>query len=310
VTAPPGLAGVAFDLLGKAGTDSVDGEEPAWLSVPPTVTASPDVQLLRDVYGLRFGLLAQVTGPDTQPRTYLFDMDLCHGFYQVLASGYHPDATAAAAAWRALVGQLRGVEPVAAPADLLPHLLPGGGLIDGIFGQPLTDSHFHELFRGDRVVSAIADALDDAGRPITRPSADPEQATDLARSLADRFRTWAAHHDVDLPPAGGPNEDVVVWMLHDWVTPGTTEQLCLACSPHRIAAFTAYLNDDWQPHDRSRALAVLEPWARYCLERSGVTGVPAEHTLAWAARAAREPEAVGADLGNDLNRPLDETTVT
>ena len=280
VIAPLRPAGVALDLLAKVGTSSIAGEEPAWLDVPPTVTASPEVLLLRDVYGLRFGLLAQVSGPDAQPRSYLFDVDLCHGFYQVLASGYHPDVTAAAAAWRALVGvSAAGAQPAPVPADLLPHVLPGGGLISEIFGRPLTDDHFRELYRGDR-------------------------------SLADRFRAWAARHRVDLPPAGGPDEDVVVWMLHDWVAPGTSEQLCLACSPHRIAAFTAYLNDDWRPHDRSRALAVLRPWARYCLERSGVTGTAAEHTLAWAARAARAPEAVGSDLGNNLNRPLDETTVT
>lgn len=308
VIAPPELAGTAQNLLSR---DVSAGEEPAWLGVPPTVTASPDVQLLRDVYGLRCGLLTQVTGPSGQPRTYLLDVDLCHGFHQVPASGYYPDVATAAAAWRALVGvSAVEAEPVVAPADLLQHVLPGVGMIDGLFGAPQTDDHFREIYRGDRIVSAIVDALDDAGRPITRPHRDLRQDGGLARSLVERFRNWAAANGVDLPTDDDPDDDIVAWMVYDWVLPGMPEQLCLACSPHRIAAFTAYLNDDWMPEVRDRALTVLEPWARYCLESSGVTGTAAEHTLAWAARAAREPEAVGADLGDSLSCPFDETTVT
>jgi hypothetical protein len=55
---------------------------------------------------------------------------------------------------------------------------------------------------------------------------------------------------------------------------------------------------------------VLHSWVRFCLEHSVVTGQAAADTLAWARRAAREPEAVGGDLGNNLNRPIDETTLT
>jgi hypothetical protein len=74
--------------------------------------------------------------------------------------------------------------------------------------------------------------------------------------------------------------------------------------------FTAYLNDDWQPADRDRALAVLPPWARYCLERSGITGPAAEHTLTWAQRAVHDPQAVGSDHGDNPGQPVDETTAT
>ena len=90
--AAPSLAALALEVLRHAPTGS--HEEPVWLGVPPTLTASPEVLMLRDAYGLRFGLLAQVTGPSAQPRTYLFDVDLCHGFHQVLDSGYHPDTGA------------------------------------------------------------------------------------------------------------------------------------------------------------------------------------------------------------------------
>lgn len=308
VIATPGLAGLAVDLLRQTRANS---GQPAWLDDPPTVTASPEVMLLRDGYGLRFGVLAQVTGPSGQPRTYLYDVDLCHGFYQVLGSGYYPDTAAATTVWRDLVGASAATaEPAPAPDDLLPLVLPGGGLLDGLFGQPLSDSHFTELYRGDRIVFAIADALEAAGRPITWPTSDPQQATDLATALTDRFKAWATGNGVALPPSDGPDHDVVTWLLHDWVSPGMTEALALACSPHRIAAFTAYLNDDWLPDQRARALQVLRPWVRFCLEHNAITGQSAQDSLAWAERAAREPAAVGGDLGNNLNRPIDETTVT
>lgn len=308
VIATPGLAGLALDVLSET---TADGQEPAWLEIPPTVTASPDVLLLRDSYGLRFGVLAQVTGPGGQVRTYLYDVDLCHGFDEVLTSGYHPDIDSATAAWRDLVGiSAANTQPVPADDDLLPHVLPTGGLLDGLFGQPLTDNHFTELFRGDRIVFAITDALEAAGRPLARQTGDAQQAGRLATELAERFRAWATTAGVDLPRATGPDDDVVTWVLHDWVSPGMSEELALAASPHRIAGFVAYLLDDWLPEDRPRALAVLQPWARYCLELSGITGEAAEHTLAWAGRAAGEPAPVGGDLGNHLNRPIDETTVT
>jgi len=310
VIATPGLAGLAVDLLRDASAGSGAGE-PAWLAVAPVVSASPEVLLLRDVYGLRFGVLAQVTGPGGQPRPYLYDIDLCHGSYQVLDSGYHPDAATAVAAWRDLVGASGArAELHPAPDELLAHVLPGGGVIDGLFGKPLTARQFTEVYRGDRVVSAVADALEAAGRPIAWPAADPRQAADLASALTERFRAWAADHDVVLPPSEEPDGDVVSWLLHDWVSPGMTEELALACSPHRIAAFTAYLNDDWQPEQRARALQVLHAWARFCLQHRPIDRQAAEEVLTWAERAAREPDAVGADLGNFLNRPIDETTVT
>lgn len=310
VIATPGLAGLAMDLLRHTSAGPGDGE-PAWLAVLPTVTASPELLLLRDAYGLRFGVLTQVTGPGGQPRTYLYDIDLCHGFYQVLGSGYHPDTATAAAAWRDLVGVSgTSAEPGPAPDQLLPHVLPGGGLIDGLFGQPLTASHFTELYRGDRIVFAIADALEAAGRPITWPAGDPQQAADLAAALTERFKAWADGNDVALPPSDGPDDDVVTWLLHDWVSPGMTEELALACSPHRIAAFTAYLNDDWRDEHRAQALQVLLPWVRFCLEHNPLSCQAETEALAWAERAAREPAEVGADLGNNLNYPLDETTLT
>jgi hypothetical protein len=310
VIATPGLAGLAVDLLRHTSAGPDDGE-PAWLNDVPTVTASPDLLLLRDAYGLRFGVLTQVTGPGGQPRTYLYDVDLCHGFYQVLDCGYHPDTTTAAAAWRDLVGvSAAAAEPGPAPDDLLPHVLPGGGLIDGLFGQPLTASHFTELYRGDRIMFAISDALEAAGRPVTWPRGDPQQAADLAAALTERFKAWAADNDVALPPSDGPDDDVVTWLLHDWVSPGMTGELALACSPHRIAAFTAYLNDDWLDEQRAQALQVLLPWVRFCLEHNPLDGQMEAGLLAWAERAAQEPEGVGADLGNNLNRPIDETTLT
>ncbi|HEX2804615.1 MAG TPA: hypothetical protein VHN80_00410, partial [Kineosporiaceae bacterium] len=310
VIVAPGLAAAALRLRHASPPQVATGEEPAWLDEPPAVTASPDVLLLRDAYGLRFGLLAQLTTDDGPARTYLLDIDLCYGFDRVVRCGYHPDIPAATAAWRTVVGSSADhAEPEPLPDGLLPHLLTGS-VFDGPFATSPTGEDFRELFRADRVAHEIFDALERAGHRVTWPKDAAEQARDLADTLTGQFRTWAADHDVDLPTAETPDDDVVRWLLGDWVSPGLTEQLALACSPHRIAAFTAYLNDDWQPGDRDRALTVLPPWARYCLERSDVTGPAAEHTLGWARRAAHDPQAVGSDHGDNLGQPVDETTVT
>ena len=63
-----------------------------------------------------------------------------------------------------------------ANGGLLAHVLLGAGLIDGLFAKPLSDSHSTELYRGDRIVSAITDALKAAGRP------QPRRAATLDRS--------------------------------------------------------------------------------------------------------------------------------
>jgi hypothetical protein len=266
---------------------------------------------VRDTFGLRFALLAELTGPAGRSRTYLFDVDLCHGFYQVLDSGYHADVTTAAAAWRTMVGaSADGAEPQPAPDDLLPDVLPGGGVLDGLFGKPLSDSGFTELYRADGVVAAVTDALAAVGRPVRWRPCDVAQAGDLATDLVQRFRKWADLAGLELPPSHGPDDDPVGWLVHDWVQPRMGEGLALACSPHRIAAFTAYLIDDWLPEQRAGVLELLYPWATFCLECSGVTGPAADLVLTWAERAAREPDVVGADLGNNLNRRLDETTLT
>jgi hypothetical protein len=103
---------------------------------------------------------------------------------------------------------------------------------------------------------------------------------------------------------------VVAWPVHDWVPPGLGEELVLACSPHRVAVFTAYLLDDCRPEHHAPAFALLPLWVRFCLGQGPVTGPAADLVLSWAERAAAEPAVVAADLGNRLNRPIDETSVT
>lgn len=305
----PGQARLALNLLNETEPTDTDSETPAWLDTPPAVSASPDVQLLRDVYGLRFGLLAQVTVADAPARSYLFDIDMCHGFERLVGCGYYPDTAAAVTAWRAAVGiSAADAEPQPLPTDQLPPLL-SGNVLDESFVTPSAGDGFRELYRADRIVHEIFDALERAGRPVVWPQDIQKRAIELTDDLTRRFREWAPAHDIDLPPATTPDDDVTRWVIGDWVTPGLTEDLALACSPHRVAAFVAYLNDDWVTDVRDQALTILEPWARYCLECSGVSGEAAEHTLAWAARAAREPEAVGGDLANDLSTAVDETTV-
>jgi hypothetical protein len=299
--ATPGLADSAVQVLRRAAPPA---DEPGWLPDTYQTVASPDILLLRDGYGLRFGLLIEITGPNRPTRTYLMDVDLCHNFDEVLACGYYPDVQTAATAWRALAGpSAEGSAPQPASPELLPVVLPGGGVLDQFFGRPLTASQFTECYRADRIVHAAAEAQEAAGRPIVWPRESSQEHTARAAGIATEFRTWAETTGVDLPPG-----ELVEWMLDDWIRalPG---DLPLSCSPHRIAAFTAYLVDDWVDDHREAALALLEPWARYCIERTDLAAPLAEHALTWARRAAQEPEQVGGDLGNDLNRPICETTV-
>jgi hypothetical protein len=306
--AVPDIAESAADLLQAT---AAGDETPDWLTVPPSLTASPDVLLLRDSYGLRFGLLAQITGPGEQPRTYLIDVDLCHGFEHVLAAGYHPDIATAAAAWRGLVGvTAEDSEPAPAPDHLLPGILPGSDPIGGFLLGPQSRNQFAELYRCGRIIIEILAARHEAGRPITAPpTVSAEKRGERVNGLAAEFRAWALNAGVELPPATAADDDIVVWLLDDWIMPGQAPELSLACSPHRIGAFTAYLLDDWQPQYRSPALALLPALARFCLDRTGLTGPAADHVLDRARLAADDPERAAGDLGNRVNRPIDETTL-
>ncbi len=83
----------------------------------------------------------------------------------------------------------------------------------------------------------------------------------------------------------------------------------MACSPHRVAAFVAYLTDDWAPEALGQALAVLPAWVAYCLERSGITGEAADAALALAQSAVADPQAVAGEHARTMDLPYDETTL-
>lgn len=315
--ATPDLAEAAADLLpatvDAADDATTDDQVPGWLAVPPSLTVSPDLLLLRDGFGLRFGLLAQVTGPGAQPRTYLIDVDVCHGFEHVLAAGYHADVDTAAAAWRDLVGDsATDSEATAAPEHLLPGILPSDDPIGGFLLGPQTRNQYAELFRCGRIITEIVTARHEAGRPLTAPpKANSTQRAERANALAAQFRDWARETGTDLPPATSDDDDndVVVWLVDDWIMTGQAPELSLTCSPHRIGAFTAYLLDDWLPEPRAQALALLPALASFCLDRTGLTGPAADQVLDRARLAADDPERAAGDLGSSLNRPIDETTL-
>jgi hypothetical protein len=297
--ASPGLAGAARQVLKVTAPPA----EPEWLANTSKVVASPGIMVLSDAYGLRFGVLIEMTGPARSVRTYLLDVDLCHGFAAVLTAGYHPDAAAGAQSWRGLVGpSADGIRPEPATSQLLATVLPGGGVFDRLTMHPLTSEHFTECYRADRVVHAAADALDRARRPISWRRETVKEREARVEPVVREFQSW-------LTTTGREQSDdpeLIESLLETWFV-GLPEPMCFGCSPHRIAAFTAYLNDDWLEEYRQGALALLEPWVEYCIKRTG--GLPdrlAQLSLATARHAVRSPEAVGGDLGNRLNRPMRE----
>jgi hypothetical protein len=116
-------------------------------------------------------------------------VDLCHGLSQVLHSGYYADSAEAAAGWRGMVGSsAAGVEPGPAGDEVLCDVLPGGGVLDGLFGEPVTDGGLAELFRADGVVAAVVGALAAAGRPVRWRTDTHRSAVGRVDGLVGRFR--------------------------------------------------------------------------------------------------------------------------
>jgi hypothetical protein len=297
--ASPGLAAAAHRVLKATALPA----EPAWLPNTSKTVAGPGIMVMTDAYGLRFGVLIEMTGPGRPARTYLFDIDRCHGFTAVLTSGYHPDPAAAAQSWRALVGpSADGVHPEPATSALLGTILPGGGVLDDLTMHPLTPEQFTECYRSERIVHAVSDALQRDHRPISWPHETFQETNARAEPVVREFESWLSTKGHAQPD----DAELVQSFLETWLV-GLPDPMGFGCSPHRIAAFTAYLNDDWIEEYRNGALTLLEPWVEYCIERTGrLPDHLAQLSLAIARHAVHSPNAVGGDLGNRLNQPIRE----
>lgn len=299
----PAAGRPARDLLAAAST----GDDAPWLAEAPVRQVAPEPLVLRDRYGLRFGLLVQVAGATGAPRTYLIDVDRCSGMAATPHAGYHPDVESATLAWRGFVGEsARDVVAGPAPADLLGEVLPETGTVGMFFIEPCTPGQWREMFRQGGVVDALVEARQRAGLPPCE--AVPRRVTDtIVTDLLRRFRTWAAAHHVQLPAAD--DEGCGVADLVDiWVHPGMGPETAVACSPHRIVEFTGYVLDDRLPQYRDELLGMLPAWVAFLRDQQGTAPGAAAVLDAWAERAGRESAAVAA-LGGTVNLPVDETSL-
>src|SRR5262249_33385749 len=166
--------------------------QPAWLYKVPRVTATGQVWQLRDVYGIRFGIMAGFTYPGQLDRSvFLFDIDACGVVVGLAAAGSFDGVAQAAAAWRGTVGDAAGDAdplPVHDP-EQLQCLVHWDTETEGFVGSE-SDSALDNWFRARRRFHDLAQALRKQQMPLPA-------ARSLNRDLdiepkVDAFTAWHA----------------------------------------------------------------------------------------------------------------------
>jgi hypothetical protein len=323
---PPDLAtGILRAIDGRAPDGS---PSPSWLPLTPQLTIDPAVRVLSDVYGLRSAVLVAGRRPDGPARTYLLDVDLCPGYPTIVGSGWYPDEDTALTAWARGVGpsacasdaghgavllaQVTGAalgpgavqDGSSAAVDVLGELLPlHEDPLDVLLGEDDPRERAVALLRDRRIIADVTAALAAAGAdPADHTAGDLDRAEQWAARETPGFRTWCNAHGVRQTPA-----DVVEELLTEWAA-YSPPRLVWACSPHRVVSFAAQLSEEWGDRDRLRiAWSLVQPWAEYCIERSGLP----EHLAAPvrdAARAVtRTPGRIAAGAVDTWKTATDET---
>jgi hypothetical protein len=254
---PPPLAAAAQTALGRArkhlAKDAYQSQ-PAWLRLLPRIAATGEVWRMRDVYGARFAVIAGFGYPDDTDRSvFRFDIDAC-GLVDLVQAGVFDDVQAAAAHWRATVGDAAEhatPAPVETADELscLVHCQTGEDLIEGTESRAVADNWF---------------------RARRRPH-------DLARAQA--FTTWyRTAHGTEPDPEGA--EAVAA----EWLE-GALPETRHAASPHR-ARYMLTLISDWEPDHpvTVAAKALLPEWVRWNGEQAGLP----EHFIDRAVAAAAD----------------------
>ncbi|MGH3393121.1 MAG: hypothetical protein ACRDPO_00375, partial [Streptosporangiaceae bacterium] len=104
---PPGSLSVVMETLARVRkalpTGAIAGQ-PQWLTALPKINATGEVWEMHDAYGTRFGVIAGFRYPGAgDEHMFLFDVDAC-GPIVLAGAGDFDDLEAAAAAWRAPLG--------------------------------------------------------------------------------------------------------------------------------------------------------------------------------------------------------------
>ena len=284
----PALRSIAMraadDARKALGPQQVAGE-PDWLRLCPDAAVIGGLWVMHDDYGTRFAVLAECGYPrGVDPSVFLFDIDAC-GFIALASAGVFDSADEAAAAWRE--GKRSATdgaqpEPVTGYDQLacLVYCDIGGEFFHGNEPRSFADN----VFRANRRTHDIAVALERQGQRW------PEQRNlyqDVATEPAVKaFSAWYALRHQTQPP-----EEAIQWLAGDWLEgmlPGSEH----AVSPHRVAHFLRYMDDDWLPDEPATiaARALLPDWVRWNGEEAGIRGELIERSVAVAIEGSGDPD--------------------
>jgi hypothetical protein len=280
IATPPVASGVTAALK-KLHARIEQASPPTWLDQMSQISATGDVWQMRDAYGARIAIITGFRYPVADIESvYLFDFDVC-GLVRLADAGVYPDLTAAAEAWRGLVGltaQDAKPEPVADPDALacLAYWETGEMHVMGTETRAVMDNWLRARRRADDLVAALEQ------RGILLPPSKPLFDDIDVDPAVDAFTKWyTARHDHE------PDGEVVGALAYQWLEgamPGT-ENLA---SPHRV---TDQLNliSDWHPDDPVTigARQLMPEWVRFHGEQAGLADELIGRAVAVAAGGER-----------------------
>jgi hypothetical protein len=232
---------------------------------------------MRDVYGVRFGVIAGFSYPGgVDPSVFLFDLDAC-GIVDLANAGAYDDVSEAAVAWRAMVGEsAEGALPSLVPAPEQLHCLVHWDTGMGILHGAESDAALDNWFRARRRIHDVTEALRKRRTPLP-PARSLYHDLDTAATV-EAFTAWHADRH-----GAKPDPEVADALATEWLEgclPGTEH----AVSPHRVRFLQALIGD-WIDDDPVTvgAKALLPEWARWHAEQSGLPQHLIDRTIAVAA---------------------------
>jgi hypothetical protein len=283
-----GLAAIGTEELARHASDrsravrkslASDGALPEWLDDLTDAALTGEVMRMRDVYGTRFGVLAEYRyGRDIDPFVYLFDVDTS-GFIRLAGAGDFDDVEQAAAAWRAAVGDAAvdaRPQPVTDPEELL--CLSECDIRDEMIMGDEERVVLDNWFRAQRRIDDLSELFDGRGTPL--PVVESlYHDIDLTPMIAE-FSSW--YEDGRGVP---PDPEAVEALAGEWAE-GRLPETRFRISPQRLEFMLALIGD-WVADDpvTIEVRALLPDWARWLGERNGLPE-PFLERVVTAARAS------------------------
>lgn len=241
------------------------GIAPGWPTEVLRAAPAGDPLLVADGFGSRFALLAPFAWGGESSHWYCWDIDRCAGD-RVVHAGVFDSVEEALAEWRAAVGP-QAAPPSAQPtpcdeatADDLLDVLTRSDLMDALLIGSESRQLIAEGFRMRQRARALCASF--TAEPQRRPELNLDR-------IIDEFTAWLHERDDRRPE----REDIAT-LADSWSHdsgPGY-----YSCSPHRIEYTVILIADGYIKQYADASLDLLPAWVDWCIERSGLTGEPAE----------------------------------